>query len=126
MKKRAPVLKIKSAEYVKAHALALHFNDGTKRVVDFAPFLNASKNPLIRQYLEPDNFKQFKLTNGDLQWNDYDLCFPIIDLYNDDLLHSADGKKKVTSRQVVRKNITLKAKAKRRVTKPRLQKTSGA
>jgi hypothetical protein len=43
--------------------------------------LSESLNPLIRKYLDLNEFKKFELDNGDLQWNDYDLCFPIADLY---------------------------------------------
>jgi hypothetical protein len=61
--------------------LRLKFSDGTERVVDFRPFLENSLNPLIREYLDPGRFAQFTVKNGDLLWGDYDLCFPIADLY---------------------------------------------
>ncbi|HZQ09898.1 MAG TPA: DUF2442 domain-containing protein [Anaerolineae bacterium] len=72
---------VEAAEYLKGHQLRLRFNDGKNQVVDFGPFLEQSTNPLIRQYLELNKFKSFRITNGDLEWNDYDLCFPIADLY---------------------------------------------
>lgn len=81
-------MRVESAEYLQGYMLALLFSDGTKRTVDFAPFLNASRNPLIREYLEPARFKRFNLTNGSLEWDNYDLCFPIIDLYNNGLMPS--------------------------------------
>jgi len=42
---------------------------------------NSSLNPLIRAYLDLDKFKNFSIEYGNLFWNDYDLCFPIADLY---------------------------------------------
>jgi len=31
--------------------------------------------------------KQFSITYGDLEWNDYELTFPIADLYLDQIVH---------------------------------------
>jgi hypothetical protein len=63
----------------------LIFNDNTNQVVDFYPFLSNSLNPLIRKYLDFDDFKKFHVDNGDLEWNDYDLCFPIADLHENNI-----------------------------------------
>ncbi len=35
-----------------------------------------------------DEFKKFKLDAGDLEWNDYDLCFSIADLYENNINHN--------------------------------------
>lgn len=75
------VIDIEDAQYVERYKLMLHFNNGMKRVVDFEPFLASSTNPLIRKYLDLSNFKNFVLEYGNLHWNDYDLCFPVADLY---------------------------------------------
>ena len=50
--------------------------------IDFGRFLNNSLNPLIRKYLDKNMFKQFTIEHGDLFWNEYDLCFPIAELYD--------------------------------------------
>lgn len=75
------VIEIESAKYAGEYKLDLHFSNGQDRIVDFKPFLLNSTNPLIKKYLDPEKFNQFTLEYGDLQWNDYDLCFPIADLY---------------------------------------------
>ena len=75
------VIEIESARYVGDYKLKLCFNDGKERIVDFGTFLHKSLNPMIREYLDPQKFKKFTLEYGDLFWNDYDLCFPIADLY---------------------------------------------
>jgi hypothetical protein len=40
--------------------------------------------------LDPVRFSQFELRHGELVWGDYDLCFPIMDLYNNTLLHDGE------------------------------------
>jgi hypothetical protein len=74
-------LDVKNAAYVSDHQLRLSFSDGTERIVDFGPFLRESRNPMIRAYLDPEKFKSFTIRDGDLMWGDYDLCFPVADLY---------------------------------------------
>jgi hypothetical protein len=75
------VIEIIRAEQVSAYRLRLHFSDGECRIIDFEPFLQESRNPMIRAYLDPKRFASFWLEYGDLVWGDYGLCFPIADLY---------------------------------------------
>jgi len=70
-----------NAHHLSSYKLRLEFTDGTERVIDFEPFLKASRNPAIRAYLDPEKFSHFRLDYGDLVWDDYGLCFPIADLY---------------------------------------------
>jgi hypothetical protein len=76
------VILIERAEPAGDFKLRLWFNDATQRMVDFGPFLLDSHNPLIREYLDPAAFSRFQVRDGDLVWGDYDLCFPISDLYD--------------------------------------------
>lgn len=82
-----PYLAIEQADYIPPLKLRLTFNTGEVREIDFAPFLQNHPNPLIRQYASPEKFQQFELMDGDLIWNDFDLCFPIADLYQNNLPH---------------------------------------
>jgi len=75
------LIEIKSAKYIGDFAIRLFFSDGFNRLVDFKQFLESSLHPSIRQYLEEDRFKQFQIIDGNLNWNNYDLIFPIDDLY---------------------------------------------
>jgi len=75
------VIEITDAEHVAGYKLRLKFSNCHERLIDFEPFLRQSYHPEIRKYLDLDRFKQFKIEYGDLIWNDYDLCFPIADLY---------------------------------------------
>jgi hypothetical protein len=76
------LIEIKSAEYRGDFVIKVYFTDGTDRLVDFKTFLMASLHPSIRKYLNEVQFRQFNIVDGNLNWNDYDLIFPIDDLYN--------------------------------------------
>ena len=76
------VIEIKSATYINNFVIRIDFNDMISQFVDFKPFLNNSLHPSIRQYLDEDKFQQFVITDGNLNWNDYELIFPLIELYN--------------------------------------------
>ncbi len=82
------IITIQQAKHIGDYKIELQFNDQMRRTVDFYPFLSKSNNPLIRKYLDQQEFSKFEVENGDLEWNDYDLCFPIADLYEDRILKS--------------------------------------
>jgi len=75
------VVEIKSVEPIGGYVLRLQFSDGKTVCVDFEPFLKQSQHPGIRKYLDASLFKTYRLEHGDLMWGDFDLCFPIADLY---------------------------------------------
>lgn len=75
-------LKIDGAKYLSDYVIRIRFSDGNEKLVDFKPFLSKSRHPSISKYLDENKFSDFSLTDGNLNWNDYDLIFPITDLYN--------------------------------------------
>jgi hypothetical protein len=75
------VISIISAEYTGEYRVKLTFSDGVIKEIDFAAFLNSAKNPMARKYLDKKLFRKFKIEYGDIIWNDYEMCFPIWDLY---------------------------------------------
>ncbi len=75
-------VRIDSAKYLSDFAIRIKFNDGEERLVDFKPFLSNAIHPSIKKYLNENQFSDFNLTDGNLNWNDYELIFPIWDLYN--------------------------------------------
>lgn len=83
-------LNITDAILMDAYRVALTFDDGKKQTVDFKPFLTSTHHSSVRAYLDSDRFAQFELRHGELVWGDYDLCFPIMDLYNNKLLHDGE------------------------------------
>ncbi len=75
------VIEITAANYIEDYSIKIYFNDGSDKLVDFKPFLTKSLHPSISKYLDIALFSRFEIINGNLNWNDYDLIFPIHDLY---------------------------------------------
>jgi hypothetical protein len=75
------LIEINSAVYIGDYAIRIFFNDGVCKLVDFKSFLENSSHPSIQKYLDESKFKEFTILDGNLNWNDYDLIFPIADLY---------------------------------------------
>ena len=80
-KKKNSVIQILNVKYLEGHKLWLEFSDGKTQTIDFEPFISASLHPEIQKYLKVQNFKKFKLECGELMWGDFDLIFPIMNLY---------------------------------------------
>ena len=79
------LIEIKSARYIGDYAIRITFHDGSGKLVDFRPFLENSLHPSIRKYLDEKLFRNFEIIDGNLNWNDYDLIFPIEDLYKGEI-----------------------------------------
>lgn len=75
------LIEINSAVYIGDYAIRYFFYDGVCKLVDFKSFLETSSHPSIKKYLDETKFKQFIILDGNLNWNDYDLIFPIADLH---------------------------------------------
>ncbi|OQX82018.1 MAG: hypothetical protein B6D64_01295 [Bacteroidetes bacterium 4484_276] len=75
-------IEIGFANYIGDYAIRIKFKDGNEKLVDFKPFLKKSQHPSISKYLKENLFSSFKIIDGNLNWNDYDLIFPVWDLYN--------------------------------------------
>jgi hypothetical protein len=63
----------------------IKFNDGTRRIVDFGPFLRSARNPMFTKYRRLKQFKSFHVQHGDLMWGDFEMIFPIDDLYRGEI-----------------------------------------
>lgn len=74
-------ISIKNAEYFDDYRIKFEFNDEKINSIDFSDFLKTSKISMSRKFLDKDKFKNFRIVYGDIIWNDYELCFPIWDLY---------------------------------------------
>ena len=72
---------ITRAEYLGKYEIRFAFSDETEQTIDFSTFLNRSRHPTTRKYLDKQLFRNFQIEHGDIVWNDYELCFPIGDLY---------------------------------------------
>ena len=78
-------INIVTAELVGDYRIHLRFDDGVEQIVNFRPFLVQSQHPDLRAWLNPVQFATFHLEYGELVWGDYELCFPIMDLYHNQL-----------------------------------------
>jgi hypothetical protein len=83
------IINIIKADLIGDYTLYLQFDDQTEQVVDFKSFLSDSMHPQIRAYLDPKIFAEFRIEYGELVWGDYELCFPVYDLYRN-RISSAD------------------------------------
>ncbi len=79
------IVSINKAEYVGNYKIQILFSDDKVEVIDFRQFLQNSKNPMTTKYLDENLFTSFEIKYGDLVWNDYDLIFPIWDLYTNNI-----------------------------------------
>lgn len=75
------LIEVVSAKYIGDFAIRVYFSDGHNCLVDFKPFLEKSLHPSIQKYLDESSFVQFKIIDGNVNWNDYDLIFPVDNLY---------------------------------------------
>lgn len=75
------IIEINNAHYLSNYKIEILFNNGRKRIIDLSDFLKKAKNPMTRKYLNKNIFKKFKIEYGDLVWGEYEMCFPIWDLY---------------------------------------------
>lgn len=80
-------INIISATQTGEYLIRLCFDDQSEQEVNFKPFLTHSNHPDIRAYLDPVRFGAFRIEYGELVWGDYDLCFPLIDLYRNQIEH---------------------------------------
>ncbi len=69
------------AVYVKNFRLKVFFDDGSSQTVDLSEFLGNPPNPVYKKYLKEKNLKNFEIINGNVNWNDYEMIFPVADLY---------------------------------------------
>lgn len=74
-------LTIINAKNLGNYTILIEFNDGVEKFVDFSEFLLKSQHQSIRKYLDETLFNSFQIVDGNLNWNDYDMIFPLADLY---------------------------------------------
>ena len=73
-------LSVKNAELIQDYKVKIRFRDNSQQIVDFEPFIKRSHHPAIKKYMDKERFKQFEIIDGNLNWNDYDMIFPVSDL----------------------------------------------
>ena len=81
------VLSVKAAKHLTGHILEIEFSDGHFERVDFAPFIFSVGHPDYEPYKSVEGFLRFEIRDGNLNWDDYTMIFPVEDLYRNRLLH---------------------------------------
>jgi len=77
---------IESAGYIGDFVMRIQFSDGHEQLVDFKSFLIKSQHPTIRKYLDEHLFRHFVIVDDNLNWKDFDLIFPLADLYRGEIM----------------------------------------
>lgn len=76
------IISVIEANYVNGLSLEIVFNDNKKKLVDFGGFFETHIHPQYNKYKKVENFKKFKIENGNLVWGkDWDMIFPVYGLY---------------------------------------------
>jgi len=79
---------IKTANYITDYKVQIIFNDNKKRIIDFGKFLFSTDHPSFDKYRKINNFRKFKIEYGNIVWGkNWDLIFPINELYNGKIKH---------------------------------------
>lgn len=72
---------ISSVKYKGNYCLELTFSDSHVQTVDFSTFLASNHHPDYEKYKDERTFLSYDLVDGNLNWDDYTMIFPINDLY---------------------------------------------
>ena len=73
---------VRDAKYKEDYLLEIIFADNKKKIVDFGEFLQTHSHPQYNRYKKIENFKKFKIENGNVVWGkNWDMIFPVYDLY---------------------------------------------
>jgi hypothetical protein len=75
------IVSIYKAEYKGDYSINFTFNDGKEKLIDFTSFLMNARTSMTKKYLDKQLFSNFSVEYGDILWNDYEMCFPIWNLY---------------------------------------------
>jgi len=73
-------MKVINAKYLNDYKVELLFDDKKKQLIDFLPAMKS--NPVCKKYLDPIEFKKFKIEDGNIVWGkNWDMIFTIESLY---------------------------------------------
>ncbi|NCO32227.1 DUF2442 domain-containing protein [bacterium] len=76
------LFQVTEAELIKDFCIKITFSNGYTRTIDFYQWLSNNLKGYYKKYLEPKNFKNFKIEHGNIVWGkDWDLIFHLDDLY---------------------------------------------
>ncbi|HEY3875960.1 MAG TPA: hypothetical protein VGM92_10820, partial [Candidatus Kapabacteria bacterium] len=76
-------------------------------------FLRDSTHPDVKKYLDVRNFKAYHIEYGDLMWGDFDLIFPIIELYQGKIEYTRPQQSERTHKPSKRKTKSIPSNRRR-------------
>ena len=79
-------LSVKRARHKIGHILEIEFSDGHAENIDFAPFIFSANHPDYEKYKSISEFIKFDIVDGNLNWDDYTMIFPVEDLYRNNII----------------------------------------
>jgi len=75
-------IRVTGAQYHDGKKVKVSFSDNTEKVIDFEPFLKHKPHQVFLFYSDIENFKSFRIENGNLVWGEnWDLVFPVSELH---------------------------------------------
>ena len=78
---------VADAVYLEGYKIKVLFEDGTFKVVDFEEFLyDKHTHPMYKRYRKQNVFKKFEIKSGNLNWFNYEMIFPVEQLYDGKIL----------------------------------------
>ena len=77
--------KVVSALYVGDFAIRVNFDDGHEKLVDFKSFIFNSTNPDMKKFESENYFCGFQIERGNINWYEYEMIFPVGNLYSGEL-----------------------------------------
>lgn len=79
-------LLVESVAHMTGHILEIEFNDGKKTIVDFSRFIFSNGHPDYEPYKNITRFQNYDIVDGNINWDDYTMIFPVEDLYQNKLI----------------------------------------
>ena len=73
---------ITEAHYTTGYSIEMTFSDSSSKTINFEPFLIRSHQSNINKYLDKGKFKKFQIIEGNLNWHNSELTFPIENLHS--------------------------------------------
>ena len=85
--KGAKEMYVSDAVCLEKFKIKIFFTDGSDKTVDFSDFLSKEHlHPSLKKYRVERTFGKFEIMHGNLVWNDYEMIFPVEQLYDGKIL----------------------------------------
>lgn len=90
------IVAVCQARLHRDYVVDICFSDGSEQRVDFREFLLTSGVPDAVKYRNKSLFRRFNVRDGNLVWGDYEMIFPVEELYAGSVAVKSHPTKKTT------------------------------